>query len=419
MVPTTRPDTDGAVAILRLEGQAIAHFDLGGAQRGTESGDGLAPGIGRGGGEQPQAVAQRILGHVGIDRDQALEVEAVGGQGAGLVQAQGVDGGHGLDGAQALHDGAAAGQTDGAEDEGQGGHQHQALGDHRRDGGGDHLEQVPLAQVARRVQDDVAAAQDHGGGGQDADEAVDALLHRAGGIAVGTGLGRGALGEGSGADALGGVGPLAGDAEAARQNLLPDPARYRVRLAGQKGLVHLEEVGRAHGAVGDHGLARGQEEAIAAHHVAAGDLADDAVAHGPDLRVGQQGELVEMALGPHLLDEAEDGVGDGHAADGGAAAPVADGEQGQRCRHHKGVEERQRVASQDVEVLGAIGAAHAVDLAPRGALGDLGGGQSLGRRLGHRLVGFVWRGIRGRSARVDRKKFAGFKGSTLPGVPPG
>ena len=47
----------------------------------------------------------------GVERHDALQVEAVGGQGAGLVGADDVDGGHGLDGVEALHDGAAAANT--------------------------------------------------------------------------------------------------------------------------------------------------------------------------------------------------------------------------------------------------------------------------------------------------------------------
>ena len=55
---------------------------------------------------------------------------------------------------------------------------------------------------------------------------------------------------------------------------------------------------------------------ITKHDIAGGNLLDRAVAHHLHSRFHEDGQLVEVALGPQLLSQAKGSVDDGHAADG-------------------------------------------------------------------------------------------------------
>ena len=83
-----------------------------------------------------------------------------------------------------------------------------------------------------------------------------------------------------------------------------------------------------------------------------------------------------MAFGAKLLEETDNKVDQGHAADRHPRSHIPNEEQGNRDRHHKHVEECEEIASNDVEILEQIRSPHAIDLSARNALGDLSGRQS-------------------------------------------
>ena len=70
--------------------------------------------------------------------------------------------------------------------------------------------------AAQKRQADIGGAEDDGGGRENFDNAIDGVLHRTGGVAVGAGRRRGAGGEGIGPNPIRPINPVAGHAEAAR-----------------------------------------------------------------------------------------------------------------------------------------------------------------------------------------------------------
>ena len=100
------------------------------------------------------------------------------------------------------------------------------------------------------------------------------------------------------------------DDDAARQHLGVDRLVDRVGLAGEQRLVDLEAVGGAHDAVGRDLVAGAQLEQVVEHDLLDRDLVELPVADDARLRGAQHGELVERALGPDLLDDPDQRVGD-------------------------------------------------------------------------------------------------------------
>ena len=133
------------------------------------------------------------------------------------------------------------------------------------------------------------------------------------------------------------------DDEAAREHLVARGLVERVALAGEQRLVDLEPVGGAHDAVARDLVAGAQLEQVVEHdHRRDRDLLDVPVAHDPGTRRVQHRELVERPLGPHLLEDADGGVGDEDDAERG----VLD-----RADHHDHRERAPRMALNRVNTL--------------------------------------------------------------------
>jgi hypothetical protein len=97
--------------------------------------------------------------------------------------------------------------------------------------------------------------------------------------------------------------------------------------------------------------------------------------------IGQDGQAVQVPLGPKLLGQPDGRVEDGQAADGDGAAPLAEQEQRHGGGDDQGVEQGEQVAGEDVPVLGAVRARGAVHVPALHPLGHLGSGQPAGLGL--------------------------------------
>jgi hypothetical protein len=75
-------------------------------------------------------------------------------------------------------------------------------------------------------------------------------------------------------------------------------------LAGEEGLVDLESLDLEQGAVGHDLVASAKHEEVVEHDILSRHLDDHAVANDARPGCAQDGETVERALGPHLLDHA-------------------------------------------------------------------------------------------------------------------
>ena len=103
-----------------------------------------------------------------------------------------------------------------------------------------------------------------------------------------------------------GTGPLPATTKLPDSTSSPVVLVDRVALAGEQRLVDLEPVGVAHHAVARDLVAGAQLEQVVEHDRFDRDLGDVAVAHDPGARRVEHRELVERALGPHLLDDADE-----------------------------------------------------------------------------------------------------------------
>ncbi len=106
-----------------------------------------------------------------------------------------------------------------------------------------------------------------------------------------------------------------------------------IGFAGEKGFVDLEAVGDPEAAVGDDLIAGPEPEDVAEHDLLDGDLEIVAVADDPGPGDVEHGQPVEGALGPDLLDDADQGVPHHDQAEEGVLP--CPGEQ-----HHRGQRRR-------------------------------------------------------------------------------
>ena len=291
------------------------------------------------------------------ERDDLVEAEGAVGERAGLVDADHVDPGQGLDRVEPLDEGAAPGHAAGGDGEGDAGEQHEALGDERDDargGLGDRLADRGVVHV--QGDDERAADRDHHQH-QDPQQAVDVLLQRRERLAVALGLADELVGVGLGADLVGEVDPRAGDAERAGLDGVAGAPGDRVGLAGEHRLVELQPAGLGERAVGDDLLARAEPDRVAGDDVLDEQRALLAVPQHAGARGHEQGEPVELLLGPDLLQDPDPGV-DQQDDREDQVRDLSGDDQGERERAQDQVEQRERVLADDRPVAAAGRRAH-------------------------------------------------------------
>src|SRR5215212_7246251 len=231
------------------------------------------------------------------------QLQVVGGQGARLVEAERIDVAQRLDGVGLRYERAPTGDT----------HRAQRVGDHDRQQeslrhkADDHHQ--PLDQLDERVApgDGVEGQHHHQECRHQEREPyhpVDLTLQRRQDATLGAGTGGYLVGEAGRAYLLRLEAGATRDAEACGENPIPGPLADQIRLAGQLRFIHLHRPITYHRAIDDYLVARTDHQYVAADDLARVDDLLSTVADDLHRRAGQQGDLVELALGAHLLEDA-------------------------------------------------------------------------------------------------------------------
>ncbi|GAA3096907.1 hypothetical protein GCM10020254_47760 [Streptomyces goshikiensis] len=184
-------------------------------------------------------------------------------------------------------------------------------------------------------------------------------------------------GVGLAADLGGGEGAAAGDDEGAGHDGVAGLLQDGVGLAGEQGLVDLQAVGLADGAVDDDLVAGAEFDDVVEDDLGGGDLGGRAVAADAGFGLADDGEAVQGLLGAQLLDDADAGVGDDHVAEE-AVLDRRDDEHDHPQDADDGVEPGEDVGADDVGGRAAAADGDVVDVAAGDALGDLGSAQPAG-----------------------------------------
>ena len=170
------------------------------------------------------------------------------------------------------------------------------------------------------------------------------------------------------------------DDEAAGEHLIAGLLVDRIRLAGEQRLVDLERGCRPHDAVGGDLVTGAELDEVVEHDIVHRDLVHLAVAHDTHLWLAEHGELVEGALGAHLLDDADERIAHQHDAEQ-RVLRMPDREDHHEQHAQDGVEAREDVRPQDLAEGATRSLAAGVGLAPFDALSDLGFGEARRWRL--------------------------------------
>ena len=315
------------------------------------------------------------------------------GEGARLVAADDVDASQTLDCGQLLHQHLAPRQGDSGDREGDAGQQHQPLRHHAHqpcDGAGEGL--APVDAGVELTEEQQRGGR-RNGPGHIAQEAVDALHQLGADAGELAGFGGQLARVGVFAHRRGPVGSRARHNEAAREHPRAGLLFDRLGLAGQQRLVELEPARLDNSAVGHDLVAGAQDDQVVQdhgleRHLLRGPVADD----GGSWSV-EDGQAVQGALGAHLLDDANQRVGDQHDAEEGVL----------RMPHRQ--DHDQQGAEEEVEAGQEVGPQ---DLA-EAAAGVLAAG--IGAALGHALGDF-------RAAQASQGLHQRVPGG-VPGVGPG
>ena len=312
--------------------------------------------------------------------NQLLHGHAPGGDGAGLVQAEGIHPGQGFYAVQLLHQRALAAQLYHACGHGQTHQQHQSLGNHanhRRHGGGHRVRQQ------RPLQEELLGEQHQTQGHQQYAHQTDQLVKvgHQGGLGPLDGPGR--AGQPGSVAVVAHAHQLRSDPSlaqvAARQQPVAPALAYRVALAGEQSLI-----GRAHAAdrhrVRHHLISRPENHQVALHQFLrpAGPL--PALPQHMGCGGVEHLQLADGLAGPQLLHGADERVGNHHAHEE-HVPPAAHQRQAHRQRQVQPVEERQQVLPEDLTHALAPAAVHHIAQARLMTGLRLGLGQAAGGRF--------------------------------------
>ena len=243
-----------------------------------------------------------------------LKGECAVGDRARLVQADHVYPRQRLYAVERLYQRIVAGQVQGAHGERHARQQNQPLRDHAQHGGrsAEHraLNGRAVGGVLVVEQDDADRDDDKRQHAYDkrevAHELGPALFHAFG--LFGQGCGVVVVADGGHAH----IGASADD-KAARHHRVARLLADSVRLAGQQRLVHLQPLRLQHHRVRAHLVSRLQQDDVVHDDFIAGDGDELAVPHGVRFGLGEDGQLVQRALGAHLLKNAHGGIAQGDA----------------------------------------------------------------------------------------------------------
>ena len=390
------PEGDRRELALRGEGQEGRRLRRHGRDARRQGAEGRPAHVGR---AEEARCGLPHLRLVRLQGNHGLQLHLAGGQGAGLVQAEDVRPGEGLDAVQLLHEGVAAAQAHHAHGQGNARQEHQPLGNHADHGGGrlghGGVEAVAAHAVLLPEQQQTDRHDDHA---EDADQPGH-LLHQLG-LGAADDLGR--AGETAQvallAHALQLRGERAGGHKAAGHQPVAGLLGDRVALAGQQGFVHRADAAHADG-VRRHPVARAQTHEVALHGLLGHQLDLAAPADHVQRAAGGELQAMDCAVRADLLHRADHRVADDHAHEE-HIAPRADPGQRRGNEDVEQVEEGQRVVREDAQNGFARLLLHGVALARLA--------QARGLRVGEAFAA--------RGGEVLRR--AGGDGEFFGGVPP-
>ena len=270
------------------------------------------------------------------------------GECAGFVQTKRVGPREHLDGVQILHQHALAGELDDAQRQRAARQQHQALRNHIDERGGraeNRSRQIMRDRIFLEEQRDAERQNDDGHNFDDPLEPRENLA----GFLFDVLCARGNPGNVIPVrDAVGPRAAGARDDEAAGQKQVARLFEHRVRLAGDERLVDLALAGKDD-AVGADLAAVGKDQHVVQHHLVDGQRKLFTVADDRHLRLREEGELVDHALGADFLKDADGGVAE-YNADEQSVFIGADRQHGDGQQQIDDVEQRQQVVAEDARV---------------------------------------------------------------------
>ena len=341
------------------------------------------------------------------------ETDTAGGDGAGLVQAQGVDPGQDLDGGQLLNQDVAPGQGQGGGGEVDRGQEHQALGHHADHAGDAGDGRVAPGTAAPGLGDASAQPQlgPHQHQGHGHDDPADPVQHSVGsGLQltdderVPAGLAGQPVGVGVPADRGGAEQSGPGRHRGPGHDLRSAHGTHGPGLAREDRLIDLQAVAGQNLPVCRHLLAGCEpydvvENDLADGHLGLGPVPDDDGAGGL-----QHGQTVQGTLGADLRQGSGGGVEHKDETEQ-RICPVPQCQDEDQCGAEDAVEDREDVGSQNLR--GAAGGPLAVlvGLSGADALGDLGGAEPVDRGL---------RGMRGAHTSHSSESVGGRPSSWRP-----
>jgi hypothetical protein len=236
-----------------------------------------------------------------------VELDAIGGQGPGFVQAQQVDMTDRLDRIGFLDQRSLARYPQRAHGIGHGGHEEKTLG-HQGHDNGCHAHSFNQGQALDQERDGQQDTQLGGQQYQDADDKVDVSLQRRLDLAKGPGAGGHLVDHAVGADALGLVESAARHAVATRVARLSGLLGYPLRLASKQRLVYFHLPVADHLAIDDDLVTGTGNQHVAQHDLGGVKAPLLSIAEHSGLGTGQEGNLVQLALGPTFLVDAHDDI---------------------------------------------------------------------------------------------------------------
>ena len=309
--------------------------------------------------------------------DQILHRHLVLGDGAGLIHAEDIHPGQGLDGGHGMAQGLSFQQPQDTGHQGKTGEEIEPLGDHadhRGHGAGDGGMQVP-SQPAPFLPEDHQAQGDH----HEADDLYQTAQGphhlRLAALAVLLGL-QGQAG-GKGLRPHGGEpgAALPRHHKAAGIQGVSRSLAHLVLLAGDEGFVHLHLSGQHPGVRADL-VALGKDRHVVPHQLAGGHRQPVPFPDHPGLRGDQDLQFIQRMLAPQLLDDADGGIEKDDAHEG-EVQPGADQDDAYRQEDEEHIEIGEYVGEDDLPHRAGRGFHREVGAARCRPLRDLGQSQAV------------------------------------------
>ncbi|MGX1255334.1 hypothetical protein RKD48_007845 [Streptomyces ambofaciens] len=310
-------------------------------------------------------------GHRRQQRKDLVDVHGRLGECSRLVQAHSVHPGQTLDGGKLLDQTLLLAEPDHADGEGERGQQDEPLGDHGHEAAhhaADRLRQIVV--VHDELRDDQRDARRDDRVGDELQDPVDTVAQ----LGVDQAEAPGLLGELGGVrlppDPGRGEGTRTGHHEAAGHHRVAGTLDDRIRLAREQRLVDLQVLGSGDRAVHHDLVALAQLDDVV--HDDLGGAERDPLPVAPDARtaLADDRELVQGPLRAHLLDDADQGVGEDDTAEQSVLHRTDDHDDDEQHADDR-VDTGEQVAPDDLADAAARAGRHVVDASGGDALGDL------------------------------------------------